>query len=71
MAHWDDENFNNQTPPDNILCRTCKLKLKSVEVAGYVQERWNFGTCGAYEDKPQDILWGRSPCQYYEEENGN
>lgn len=68
MARWDDESFNTETPPDNIQCATCKFKLKPITVAGYTQERWGYNKCNKYEVKPQDVNWGREPCEFYEEE---
>lgn len=68
MAHWDDENFNTITPPDDILCVTCKHKLPPITVGDFTQDRSGYAMCDRYELKPQDILWGRTPCPYYERE---
>lgn len=68
MTHWDDEQFKTQTPPKSILCTTCKYRLKPVEVAGYKIDRSGYAMCDKYKAKPNDVVWGRTPCPLYEKE---
>ena len=63
-----DELFNMQTPPDNIVCKTCKFKLQPVIVMGEKIARHTFGTCLVFEDKPDDILWKSAKCDFYQPE---
>lgn len=69
MARWDNEQFNTQTPPSDIMCVTCKNKLKPITVAGYTQDRWGYGQCEKYTMKPQDVLWDHGLCPKYEQED--
>ena len=70
MARWDDENFATELPPGDIMCTTCKFKLKPVTVGDYVQDRSGYAMCGKFKLKPQDVLWGKNPCKEYEREEG-
>ncbi len=63
-----DEFFNMQTPPDNIVCKTCKFKLQPVIVMGEKVERHTYGTCLLWETKPQEILWKGAKCDFYRPE---
>jgi hypothetical protein len=69
MARWDDEQFNMQTPANNIKCATCKYRLKPVTIGDYTAERYGYGNCDKYDLKPQGILWDGDPCEYYEEDD--
>lgn len=68
MAHWDDEQFNSKTPPKNNQCATCKYRAKPVTVKGYTIDRSGYAMCDKYKAKPNDIVWGRTPCPLYEKE---
>lgn len=63
-----DELFNMQTPPDNIVCKTCKFKLQPVIVMGEKVERHTYGTCLLWENKPQEIFWKGAKCDFYRPE---
>ena len=69
MAHWDNENFNTEVPPENILCRNCKFKMPPVEVAGREVDRSGYGSCKKYSVKPQEILWNGAYCPMYRKES--
>ena len=68
MARWENEIFKTQEPPDDILCTTCVYRLKPVTAAGHTQDRSKYALCEQYSMKPQDVLWGRSPCPHYKRE---
>ena len=68
MARWDNENFNNIEPPKDILCYSCKYKLKPITIGGYTQERYGYASCEKFDDKPQEYLWKDVPCPYYVKE---
>lgn len=68
MAHWDDEQFKSQTPPKDVICATCKYRLKPVTIMGQEYDRSNYATCGKYELKPMGILLGENPCSLYQKE---
>ncbi len=50
MARWDDENFATELPPGDIMCTTCKFKLKPVTVGDYTQDRSGYAMCDTVED---------------------
>ena len=68
MAHWDDEKFNTQDPPKDIMCATCVYRLKPVTVQGHEIDRSRYAACDMYKAKPNDIVWGRIPCDLYKKE---
>lgn len=68
MNHWNNENFNTEVPQDNILCKNCKFRLPSVEVAGKTVDRSGYGSCAKYDLKPQDVLWNAAYCPRYRKE---
>lgn len=71
MAHWDDEHFHTQEPPADIMCKTCKYRLKPITVGDFTKERYTYSICDKYASKPVDINWGRTPCPLYEKEQDN
>ena len=68
MAKWDDESFNCNTPPKDIMCATCKYKTANITVCGETRERYTLDYCNKYKMKPHDVLWGKTPCPFYERE---
>ena len=68
MAHWDDEKINTQEPPKDIMCATCKYRLKPVTVAGTIIDRIGYGICDRYNKKPESVLWNHGECDGYEKE---
>lgn len=63
-----DEIIRTREPGRNIQCRTCKHRLQTIEVMGEKVERYKFGTCLAFENKPQGVLWDGEKCELYESE---
>ena len=63
-----DEIIKTKTPKKNIVCKRCKHKLQSVTIAGKEYERYTYGTCGAFENKPPGVLWNGEDCELYEKE---
>ena len=68
MAKWDNENFNTEVPPNDIMCATCKHKLKPIVIGDFKQERYNYGMCDKYTRKPEEILWNHGLCPLFEKE---
>lgn len=64
----NEEIIRTRSPGKNIPCRTCKLKLKPVVVMGEKVQRYSYGTCEAYENKPQGVLWNGEKCELYQKE---
>lgn len=64
----NEEIIRTVEPDDNIQCKTCKRRLKSIEVMGEKVERYKFGTCMAFENKPQGVLWNGEKCELYDPE---
>lgn len=60
-----EEIIRTKEPGRNIQCRTCKHKLQPVEIMGEKVNRYNYGTCKAYESKPQGVLWNGEKCELY------
>ena len=63
-----EEIIRTRSPGKNIPCRTCAHKLKPVVVMGETVQRYNYGTCAAYENKPQGVLWNGEECELYKKE---
>ena len=63
-----EEIIRTRSPGRNIQCRTCKRKLQPIKVMGETVERYNFGTCTAFENKPDDVLWNGAKCELYDPE---
>lgn len=63
-----EEIIRTREPGHNIQCRTCKHRLQSIKVMGETVERYKFGTCLAFENKPQGILWDGEECELYQPE---
>lgn len=63
-----EEIIRTREPDRNIQCRTCKCKLQPIEVMGEKVERYKFGTCHAYVNKPQGVLWNGEKCELYQPE---
>lgn len=63
-----EEIIRTREPDRNIQCRTCKRKLQPIEVMGEKVERYKFGTCHAYVNKPQGVLWNGEKCELYQPE---
>lgn len=64
----NEEIIRTRAPGKNIPCRTCKHKLPPVEVMGEKIHRYNYGSCKAYENKPQGVLWDGEKCELYQKE---
>lgn len=64
----DKEIIRTREPDDDIPCKTCKHRLKTIEVMGEKVERYKFGTCAAFENKPQGVLWNGEKCELYQPE---
>lgn len=62
------EKVRTRSPGPNIQCRTCKRKLEPVVVMGEKIPRYNYGTCKAFENKPQGVLWDGEKCELYQQE---
>ena len=62
------EIIRTREPGRNIQCRTCKYRLQPIEVMGEKVERYKFGTCLAFENKPQGVLWNGEKCELYQKE---
>lgn len=67
MSEHDDEILRTREPSDDILCRTCKSRLKQIERVPTLK-RWKYGTCHMYEVKPHGVLWENEMCPSYEKE---
>ena len=63
-----DEIIRTTEPKDDIPCRKCKNKLHAIEVMGEKVERYKFGTCLVFENKPQGVLWNGEKCELYKPE---
>lgn len=63
-----DEIIRTRSPGKNIQCRTCKHRLEPVTVMGKKIPRYNYGTCKAFENKPQGVLWDGEKCELYQKE---
>lgn len=63
-----EEIIRTVEPGSDIQCRTCKHRLKPVKVMGETVERHTFGTCAAFENKPQGVLWNGDKCELYKPE---
>lgn len=63
-----EEMFSMRTPSKDIVCKDCAFRLKDVMIQGEVHERYTFGVCHAFKDKPSDILWGETHCELYTKE---
>ena len=63
-----DEIISTTVPSENIKCRTCKYKLPAVKIRGETYERYTYGTCAAFENKPSSVLWDNGDCELYQEE---
>lgn len=68
MAHWDDESMIGIKPPEDVLCRSCKFKMKPAKLGDKQIDRSTYGTCDKFKTKPIDILYGREPCEEYQHE---
>lgn len=67
MSRIDDDNLYGRLPGDNIACKDCDKRLR--EVQGYEQlQRYKYGFCGAYDNKPHGVLWENAKCPEYEKE---
>ena len=64
----NEEIIRTRSPGRNIKCRTCAHKLPPVVVMGEKVQRYNYGTCKAYENKPQAVLWDGADCELYKKE---
>lgn len=62
----DKEIIRTREPEDNIQCKTCRFALQPIEVMGEKVERYKFGTCAAFETKPQGVLWNGEKCDFYQ-----
>ena len=68
---WANEKWTTVTPDNNIVCKTCKFRLKPVEVSGKTFERYTYGECDIYKYpsiKPYGVLWNNSECEYYKKD---
>lgn len=65
MARWDDEEMYSISPGDNIACKDCVNRLRDVK---WVNDRYKFGICDVYDQKPYGILWENDKCNYYKKE---
>lgn len=63
-----NEILRTVAPDENIPCKTCKYKLEAVTVMEQVVHRYNYGTCHAFKNKPQGILWDGEQCELYSKE---
>lgn len=63
-----DEIIRTREPSHNIQCRTCKFKLQPINVMSKTVERYKYGTCVAFENKPDGVLWGDEKCELYQAE---
>lgn len=63
-----DDIIRTREPEDDIPCKKCKYRLQPIEVMGEKVERYKFGTCLAYENKPHGILWNGEKCELYQPE---
>ena len=63
-----DEILRTVRPGEDIPCRTCKYKLEPVVVMGVVTERYNYGVCHVFQNKPMGILFRGQECELYAEE---
>lgn len=64
----NEEIIRTVEPGQNIQCRTCKYKMPSVEIMGEKVHRYNYGTCLAFDNKPQGVLWKGEKCELYQPE---
>ena len=64
----NEEIIRTVTPGRNIPCRTCARKLQPVEIMGEKIHRYAYGTCLAFENKPQGVLWDGERCELYKKE---
>lgn len=66
--HDKDEIIRTTEPKNDIPCRTCKHRLRPIEVMGEKVERHTFGTCAVYGTKPPGVLWDGEKCEFYQPE---
>lgn len=64
----NEEIIRTKEPGRNIQCRTCAHKLPPLTIMGETVQRYNYGTCLAFENKPQGVLWDGEPCELYKPE---
>ena len=64
MARWDNEELKTIEPGDNIACKDCVYRLPSFSEI----QRYKFGFCGMYDNKPYEVLWENAKCPEYEKE---
>lgn len=64
----NEEIIRTKEPGRNIQCRTCKHKLPPCEIMGEKVQRYNYGTCQAFDNKPQGVLWNSEKCELYQPE---
>ena len=60
-----EEIIRTREPAHTIQCRTCKFRLQAIEVMGQKVERYKYGTCMAFENKPDGVLWNNEKCELY------
>jgi hypothetical protein len=65
---YEVEDFRTVNPPDDILCATCKYKLKPAIIMGVTYDRSTYMTCDKFTRKPHDIVWDYAMCPHYEKE---
>ena len=63
-----EEIIRTVEPSKDIRCRTCKHRLQPVKIGGEEYQRYTYGTCAMFENKPDDVLWEKADCELYEEE---
>lgn len=63
-----EEIIRTKEPESNIQCQTCRRRLQPIVVMGEKVERYKFGTCHAFENKPQGVLWNGEKCELYDPE---
>lgn len=61
----NEEIIRTREPANTIQCRTCRFKLQPIEVMGKKVERYKFGACLAFENKPNGVLWECEKCELY------
>jgi hypothetical protein len=68
MEKHEREVWGVTHPSKDIVCKTCKYKLKESKLLG---ERYTYGKCDIYEDKPNEILFDNAKCEFYQQEEEN
>lgn len=55
-------------PPSTIVCKDCKYRLPPINIKDVIIERYAYGACAVFQNKPTNLLWNHADCELYEKE---